>query len=373
MLTMSRKISKERARSILAGGAEPQYDPNTKADDLDLAIEKALYWYRQNYRLPTAKAWVREYLQSIGRDEDADICSRADKSHFRFISSYCRMAVRGFPLGEKFQSLIEKHISELLKNASTNTTVESKPSVQDRIAAKADAVLCDLEPVIDRVVAAVQGGKRKDSSLTDWIGKSDLNRPLAMIVRERLQGLLDEFSAAHSGSDPDLREGYSHFKKTSLKHMVDVLESAISNLDDRLGVLKASRKPRKRKPQTAEKQVKGLKYLNRNEQFGVDSITPQAMIGSQGLIVFNTKNNKATVFVAAEPKAGLSVKGSTVVGFDESKSCEKTVRKPDEFLKNKDGCRKTFASAVRYLTGVKTKCAVPTGRVNKHCLLLQVQ
>ena len=357
----------------MSGGAEPQYDPNTKAEDLDLAIEKALYWYRQNYRLPVGKGWVREYLLSVGRTEDAEVCSRADKTHFRFVSPYCRMAVRGFPLGDKFKSLIDKHLTELLTSANSNTPTESRPSVQDRIAAKADAVLCDLEPVIDRVVAAVRSGKRKDASLTDWIEKSDLNRPLIAVIRERLQGLLDEFSAAHSGSDPDLREGYSHFKKTSLKHMIEVLETAISNLDDRLGVLKASRKPRKRKPQTAEKQVKGLKYLGRNDQFGVDSIAPQAIIGAQGLIVFNIKNNKATVFVAAEPKAGLSVKGSTVVGFDENKSCEKTVRKPDEFLKNKDGCRKTFASAVRYLTGVKTKCAVPTGRVNKHCLLLQVQ
>ena len=64
--------------------------------------------------------------------------------------------------------------------------------------------------------------------------------------------------------------------------------------------------------------------------------------------------------------------GSTLTGFDPAKSFEKTVRKPDEFLKNADGCRKTFASAVRYLSGVKTKNSEPTGRINKHCLLLQV-
>jgi hypothetical protein len=102
-------------------------------------------------------------------------------------------------------------------------------------------------------------------------------------------------------------------------------------------------------------------------------VKPEAIIGSQGLIVFNTKNNKATVFVAQEPKAGLSVKGSTITGFDSAKSYEKTVRKPDEFVKNADGCRKTFSAAVRYLSGVKTKTGEPTGRVNKHCLLLQVQ
>lgn len=67
------------------------------------------------------------------------------------------------------------------------------------------------------------------------------------------------------------------------------------------------------------------------------------------------------------------MKGSTVLGFDSSKSFEKTVRKPEEFVKNSGGCRKTFTAAVRYLNGVKTKAGTPTGRVNKHCLILQVQ
>jgi putative ABC transport system permease protein len=92
-----------------------------------------------------------------------------------------------------------------------------------------------------------------------------------------------------------------------------------------------------------------------------------------GFIMFNTKNNKATVFVAVEPKSGLSVKGSTIMGFDSAKFFEKTVRKPEDFVKNADGCRKSFTAAVRYLNGVKTKAGVPTGRVNKHCLILQVQ
>jgi len=372
MLTMSRKISNERARNILSGGAEPQYDPNTKADDLELVIEKSLYWYRQNYKLPVAKVWVREYLEQNGRDEDAALVSRAGKEHFRFLAPYCRMAVRGFPFGAKPQELIVKHLAELLDSARANAPVAERPSVADRVAAKADAVLCLLEPVLDDAMAAVRGGKRKDTSILDWIKSSDLNRPLALAVRDRLDTVLQEFLLASSGKDPDLKEGYSHFTPKALKYMIEILQTAIQNLDDRLGVLRASRKPRKTKPKSAEKQIKGLKFLIRSEDLGVDSAKPEAIIGAQGLIVFNTKNNKATVFIAVEPKSGLSVKGSTLLGFDSAKSFEKTVRKPDEFVKNTDGCRKTFTAAVRYLNGVKTKPSEPTGRINKHCLLLQV-
>ena len=372
MLTMSRKISKERARTILSGGAEPHYDPATKAEDIELTVEKSLYWYRQNYKLPSAKVWVRDYLEESGRSEDAALVSRAGKEHFRFVAPYCRMAVLGFPFGDKQQELIQKHLTELLDSARANAPTAERPSVAERVAAKADATLCLLEPVIDDTMTAVMGGKRKDTSLLDWIKSSDLNRPLAMAVRERLDTVLQEFSAASSGTDPDLKEGYSHFTPKGLKYMIEILGGAIQNLDDRLGVLRASRKPRKRKAKSAEKQIKGLKFLARSEPFGVDSVKPEAIIGAQGLIVFNTKNSKATIFTAVEPKSGLAVKGSTVVGFDSAKSFEKTVRKPDEFVKNADGCRKTYTAAVRYLNGVKTKTGEPTGRINKHCLILQV-
>jgi hypothetical protein len=372
MLTMSRKISKERARTILSGGAEPHYDPATTAEELDLVIEKSLYWYRQNYKLSVAKGWVREYLESLNRTEDAELVSRAGKDQFRFVSPYCRMVVRGFPVSAKQQELMAKHLTDLLDSARSNSVSSDRPNVADRVAAKGDATLCLLEPVIDSAITAVLDGKRKDTTLLEWIKSSDLNRPLAIIVRERLNTVLEEFSAASSGTDPDLKEGYSHFTAKGLKYMIEILGGAIQNLDDRLGVLRASRKPRKRKAQSAEKQIKGLKFLARSEPFGVDSVKPQAIIGAQGLIVFNTKNSKATVFTAVEPKSGLAVKGSTVVGFDSTKSFEKTVRKPDEFVKNADGCRKTYTAAVRYLNGVKTKPSEPTGRINKHCIILQV-
>jgi hypothetical protein len=196
---------------------------------------------------------------------------------------------------------------------------------------------------------------------------------MATVALHRLEKTYTDLKAAHDKSDPDLVEGYSYLKPKSLKCLVEYFEEAMQNLNDRIGVLQASRKPRKRKAKSAQVQVKGLKFLARSDDFGVDSAKASDIIGAQGFIMFNTKNNKATVFVAAEPKIGLAIKGSTVVGFDSAKSFEKGVRKPEEFVKNADGCRKSFTSAVRYLNGVKTKARIPTGRVNKHCLILQVQ
>ncbi len=372
---MSRKLSNERARSILSGGDEPDFTAIPQDADTDLLLEKSLHWYRQNFNSSAAKKWIVEWLTAEGRDEDAKLVSRASKNSLKMISPYCRCASRGFPLTDKQREFIRKNVGELLDDARKRVPTEptERVTVQDRIEAKANEMLTTLEPVLDTAIESVMATKKKPNPLMDWIKGADLNKPMATVALHRLEQSYADLKAAHDKTDADLVEGYSYLKPKSLKTLVEYFEEAIRNLNDRLGVLKASRKPRKRKPKSAQAQVKGFKFMARSDAFGVDSAKPSDIIGAQGFVMFNTKNSKATVFVAVEPKTGLSVKGSTVLGFDSSKSFEKTVRKPEEFVKNSGGCRKTFTAAVRYLNGVKTKAGTPTGRVNKHCLILQVQ
>lgn len=364
-----RKLSSEKSRRILSGGAEPIIDPALKGEELESAIVKAMYWYRQNFKIAQAKDWVEQWLRKDGRLEDAQVCHRAEKFHFKEVAPYCRMASRGIPMPPYAQEQLE----DLLLNAAAQkapVTAETV-SVRDRIIAKANAILTSLEPVLDATLEAVLA-KSKDNPLKAWLQSQNLNRPTIMIVKERLLKTFHELSLALDG-DPDYVEGYSYLNRRQLKTLVGIFEDGISSLDNALGVLRASRKPRKRKAKSADVLVKGLKYSARNSEYGVDSVRPEVIIGSQGLLVFNTKTNKATVFIAAVPKDGLSVKGSAVTGWDTEKSFEKAVRKPQEFLKNEGGCRKTFTAAVRYLNGVKTKAKGANGRVNAHCLLLQVQ
>lgn len=375
MLTMNRKLSTERARKILYGGDEPDFSSVSSDADMDLVLEKAIYWYRQNFKQSDAKKWVSVWLKSMGRDEDSNLVSRFTKSDLKMMAPYCRCLSRGFPATEQQRLFVRKNVNELLDRARKRVPTEmvERVSVRDRIEAKANELLCSLEPVIDTTIDDAASSRKKPNALLGWISSAELNKPMAVVVQDRLQATYRDLKAAHDGSDPDLVEGYSYMKPRSLKNLVEYFEEAIQNINDRLGVLRASRKPRKRKPKSVQAQIRGLRFLPRCETFGVDSVKVSDIIGSQGFVMFNTKNNKATVFVAMEPKSGLSVKGSTITGFDSAKSYEKTVRKPEDFVKNADGCRKNFTAAVRYLNGVKTKAAVPTGRVNKHCLVLQVQ
>lgn len=368
---MTRQSSRQRLLS------EPLFPTDSTREELDSVLDKCLYWYRENFKFPQAKEWVAEYLKTRGDKDGARVCHRGSKSTLRILAPYCRLHSRGFPFSPAQQEQMDKWMGELLAEAREATPSASegadRPNVQERIQAKANALLTVLEPVIDDTVNTITSGKAKEEPLTRWVRNTEMTGPIAAVIRDRLLRTAVDLRAALDETDPDLVEGYSYFKPKHLKQAVGVFESAVQIMRDRMGLLKQVRKPRKRKVKPPEHQVRGLKFMPKSDQFGVASVPPASMIGSQGLIVFNTKNNKATVFVAVEPKAGLHVKGSTVYGWDTGKSFEKTVRKPQEFLMNEGGCRKTFSAAVRYLNGVKTKTAEANGRINKHCLILQVQ
>jgi len=365
MHTMSKKLSKERVQRILNGGNEPLFTPEDFASDeaRARAWDRGMYFYRQSFSPSNAKEWISEWLKTNGRKDDARLVSRASKSSLRLVCPYCRMETRGYQWTTEQQATIQKYIEDLLTEARSATPADDDaPNIQDRLRAKADDTLTELEPLIDEAFSQA-GSKRYKPSIAPWIASKTMTRPTALIVKERLQTAVGEMQAAYSKTDPDLVEGYSYLKRPVQKRLIEILEQAVDAVNTKIGGMATTRKPRKPRKANPEKLVKGLKYCQKVEN-GLQSVDPRGIIGAQGLVVFNTKNHKATVFVAAEPKAGLSIKGSTITGWDASKSYEKTVRKWEEWMKKTAGMLKA-------LEDMKTKTAAPTGRINKHCLLLK--
>ena len=103
---------------------------------------------------------------------------------------------------------------------------------------------------------------------------------------------------------------------------------------------KVTRKPRKKKVISKEKQIKSFKYLDHHADTKSISVHPTELIGANAAIVYNSKTRKLGVYHASniDPKglkregSGLSVKGTSIQGFDPKKSVSKTLRKPKEQL-----------------------------------------
>ena len=72
----------------------------------------------------------------------------------------------------------------------------------------------------------------------------------------------------------------------------------------------------------------------------------------------------------AEDAGGLSVKGSSIVNFSESKSVQKTLRKPDAMIPEVLKGGKVFLRNV--LDGIKAVESKLNGRINADTILLRV-
>ena len=68
--------------------------------------------------------------------------------------------------------------------------------------------------------------------------------------------------------------------------------------------------------------------------------------------------------------SGLSVKGTTIIGFDEKLSIQKTLRKPDEQLKEFKSAGKVKLRTL--LEDIKTTDTKLNGRSNLETVLLKV-
>lgn len=191
-------------------------------------------------------------------------------------------------------------------------------------------------------------------------------------------GQLKKMDEVEADQWAQLKEGYSHLKKRDIKKYRDAIGNLMTALDFIIDSAKATRKPRKPKVYSADKLVSKLKFCVTDEKFKLASISPTEIIGANELWVFNRKTRKIGKYIAANPDptgmgrdgSGLQVKGTTVTGFIEAESIQKTLRKPEEQLKEFKAAGKVKLR--KYLDDIKTTDTKLNGRINPDTILLKV-
>jgi len=132
----------------------------------------------------------------------------------------------------------------------------------------------------------------------------------------------------------------------------------------------AARKPRKKKPVSFEKKVARLKFKKDDTENKLVSIDPVKIMGAQKLWIYNVKNRRLGVYVAKD-EAGLAVKGSTIENYKYSESISKTLRKPKEVLSRVlDGGKVVLR---KVMGEINSKPSELNGRINKDTILLRVE
>jgi len=198
------------------------------------------------------------------------------------------------------------------------------------------------------------------------------------LERMPTKGQLAKMSEEDADQWEQLKEGYNHLKKADIAKYRKAIETVNSELDFIIEQAKATRKPRKPKARSASKIIEKLKFCKADDKFSLASIDPTLIVGASELWVFNVKTRKLGKYIASniDPTgqqrgdSGLSVKGTTIIGFDETLSIQKTLRKPPEQLKEfKDSGKVKLR---KFLDDIKTTDTKLNGRCNPDTVLLKV-
>jgi len=166
-----------------------------------------------------------------------------------------------------------------------------------------------------------------------------------------------------------LVEGYSHLRAADFKRFFTFLDQILNDIQQYRGVKKATKKVRAPKSVSKEKVVSKLKYAKEDKILRLVSVNPVDIIGAQELWVFNIKTRKLGKYVADSLQGPLRIKGTSVEGFDPFKSNSKTLRKPEEKLK--EFAKATKVQLRKFLEDIKATETKLNGRISTDVVLLK--
>ena len=147
----------------------------------------------------------------------------------------------------------------------------------------------------------------------------------------------------------------------------DLYKKIINACDIIINEQKVTRKPRAVKAKRADDVIKKLKFQLSDVSYEITSVPPVDIVGSVLTVIFNTKTRKIGLYVA-EDSSGLSVKGTTIYGYNEDTSIQKTLRKPKNQLKLFNVAK---TKLVKEFESLKTADTKLNGRTNEHCIILR--
>ena len=249
--------------------------------------------------------------------------------------------------------------------------VVNQPSIQDRLRETAFKMTEEIEDAIEGFQKDPENFDPKAFKMLNLLKGKEVKAAHARLIKTLYSKDLAELEELASGqADEQLREGYAHRSRKQIKNLIAFYQEIMSACDMLSQEAKANRKPKARKAQPKEKIVAKLKYMKTNEPLKLVSINPTDIIGAKELWIFNTKTRKLGKYIAAEYQ-DLGVKGTTITGFNEHTSVQKTVRKPEEKLKEFKAAGKVQLR--KFLEDINATDTRMNGRINEDTVLLKVQ
>jgi len=294
----------------------------------------------------------------------SDVDPIPEETHIWMAKRFAKLAESGRPLVKEVE--VKKKVDVY------------KPTIQDRMNEQLSEIIGDLEVLVDMQPSS-DIPKMFEYLKTNTVAQAHISKirsyyepiaaEFALLQSMPTATQLKKMSEAEQDTWEQIKEGYDNFSKKDIAMFVKFFDTMFSDLDAYANLKKANRAVRKPKPRSADKIVSKLKFKTDDNRYKIVSIDPTTIVGASELWVFNTKNRKLGKYVAEE-HTQFTVKGTTLLFFNEKLSTQKTLRKPEAQLKE---FGKAGKIALRtYMSDIKATETKMNGRLNEHTVLLKV-
>jgi hypothetical protein len=361
-------------------GPEPLWD-SAAAEAMDQTefdhhLRKSFYYYNYHYNQKDTKKYIVEWMQNNGypKQQVSDFIRSPDRLLSMTACSIVMAHRAGMPMRDRQMQFMREQIAEVLAQSEPETveTVTADrpkayvPTIQDRLNERTSELIGELEGVFDDVSQGIANStKLYDFLVANNVVQGQLSKYEALYSKRR-----EELQAAQGREDLQLREGYSNFKAADFKRMISWIDNLLAAVEQYRGVKKATKKARVKKAPSKEKLVAKLKYAKTDAALKIVSINPADIIGAAELWIYNIKTRKLGKYVAAGYQT-LGIKGTSITGFDTDKSVAKTLRKPEEKLK--EFAKSGKVQLRKFLDDVRATETKLNGRIGTDTVLLKVQ
>lgn len=386
------KTKSKKAVAIRERAAK-DYSPNwvgaelLSANDFIRKWHATMEWYRLESSARQLKPQVINWM--AGHDySKADIAAFKKTKDNRCNLTMASIAAclnRGMPEradfndGRSTAEWLRKGIATVIeegKNDIDETAVEevkpvvAGPSIQERVKEASFKMTEEIETALEAFATDPETFDPKAFKVLNLLKAKEAKAAHSRIIKLFYERQLNELVEAATTKDEQLKEAYSHLSKANLKKITAFYQEIVSACDMLGQEAKVNRKPRAKKAVPLDKLIAKLKFMKTNESLKVVSINPTDIINSKELWVYNVKSRKLGKYVADEYK-DLGIKGTTITGFDETLSVQKTLRKPEEQLKEFKAAGKVQLR--KFLDDIKAVDIKLNGRINEDIILLKVQ
>ena len=389
--TKSKKVVVKAATSKTKRDMSPNWagHENMSAEEFNLYFRRSMEWYKWESNSKDLKPKVINWMSAndYTKEQIKAFKNTKDNRCGLTMGSIAANLLKGMPAvredfnhGNDTAAWLDAAITKVINEGSDDIeevtddvakTTIVQPNIQDRLREVAMSMTDEIETAIENWQTDPETFEPKAFKVLNLLKGKDAKAAHARVIRDFYAKNLAELDELASGDDDEqLRDAYSSCSKKQIRKLIDFYNEVNSACTMLMQESKVNRKPRAKKVVSADKVVAKLKYKKTDEPLKLVSINPADIISSKELWVYNTKTRKLGKYVAAD-FSELSVKGTSIIGFNETFSVQKTLRKPVDQLKDFKAAGKVVLR--KFLEDIKATDTKMNGRINEETVLLKVQ